>query len=97
MIPIILKIVGIGLTALTAVIILLGLVAWLAWFRFPRMTTWIAEMAFHVAVFGRHLAGWGARVASAPFRAAGKRMEKLREWSRRTYMRSQARIEQLSA
>jgi len=96
MVALILKWVGLGLSTLTILVVLLGLVAWLAWFQFPRFSAAVSELMFKVSTFSKHLALGAAKVASAPFRAAGNRMDKFRGWARNLHLRSRIRLDQLA-
>jgi len=94
-VAVLLKWVGLGLSVVTALVIMMGFTAWLSWFRFPRFTQAVSELAYHVSTFCKHLAKGAGLVASAPFRMAEGRLELLRHWAAQLHRRAKTRLRQL--
>jgi len=91
-----LKYIGIGLLALTGVLLAMLLFVWATWFRFPRISGVVAKFAFELSGFGRSVALGCADVVSAPFRGAARRMDRLQMWAKRQYQLVLARKAQLA-
>jgi len=92
----ILKVIGIVLTAVSALVLLLVGIATLMWYRFPRLSKAVGEAAYRIASFFKWVAHGAAVLAAAPFTGAKKRFEKMRYFAALTYHRANARIQQLS-
>lgn len=92
----ILKVIGIVLTAVSALVFLLAGIAALMWFRFPRFSKAVGEAAYRIATLFKWVAHGAAKVAASPFIGAKNRFEILRQWAARTFRRSNVRIATLS-
>lgn len=92
----ILKIIGIALTAVSALVLLLVGITSLMWFRFPRLSKAVGEVAYRIATFFKWVAHGAAKLAAAPFTGAKNRFDVMRKWAALLYHRADARLHQTS-